>query len=84
MKRNRHFDQRGGCPRLECGPSRGVARAAYELFDAEIIGIRNGYGGLIEGEYQEMSKKAVLRYSLTLGSNHSGHQPAAVPQYAGD
>ena len=34
----------GDCPGLNAA-IRGVARAAYELFDAEIIGIRNGYGG---------------------------------------
>ena len=46
----------GDCPGLNAA-IRGVARAAYEMFDAEIIGIRNGYGGLIEGDYQEMRKK---------------------------
>ena len=50
---------------------RGVAKAAYELFDAEIIGIRNGYGGLIEGECQEMSKKQFSGI-LTLGGTILG------------
>ena len=60
----------GDCPGLNAA-IRGVARAAYELFDAEIIGIRNGYGGLIEGEYQEMSAKQFSGI-LTLGGTILG------------
>lgn len=60
----------GDCPGLNAA-IRGVARAAYEMFDAEIIGIRNGYGGLIEGEYQEMSKKQFSGI-LTLGGTILG------------
>jgi len=60
----------GDCPGLNAA-IRGVARAAYELFDAEIVGIRNGYGGLIEGEYQEMSKKQFSGI-LTLGGTILG------------
>ena len=37
----------GDCPGLNAA-IRGVARAAYELFDAEIIGIRNGSAGIDE------------------------------------
>lgn len=60
----------GDCPGLNAA-IRGVARAAYEMFDAEIIGIRNGYGGLIEGEYQEMTKKQFSGI-LTLGGTILG------------
>ena len=60
----------GDCPGLNAA-IRGVARAAYELFDAEIIGIRNGYGGLIEGECQEMSRKQFSGI-LTLGGTILG------------
>ena len=60
----------GDCPGLNAA-IRGVARAAYELFDAEIIGIRNGYGGLIAGECQEMSKKQFSGI-LTLGGTILG------------
>lgn len=60
----------GDCPGLNAA-IRGVARAAYEMFDAEIIGIRNGYGGLIDGEYQEMSKKQFSGI-LTLGGTILG------------
>ncbi len=60
----------GDCPGLNAA-IRGVARAAYEMFDAEIIGIRNGYGGLIEGEYQEMSPKQFSGI-LTLGGTILG------------
>ena len=60
----------GDCPGLNAA-IRGVARAAYEMFDAEIIGIRNGYGGLIEGDYQEMRKKQFSGI-LTLGGTILG------------
>ena len=35
---NRFADQRGDCPGLNAA-IRGVAKAAYETFDAEIVGI---------------------------------------------
>ena len=35
----------GDCPGLNAA-IRGVARAAYETFDAEIIGIMDGYRGV--------------------------------------
>jgi phosphofructokinase-like protein len=38
----------GDCPGLNAA-IRGVARAAYGMYDMEIIGISNGYRGLIEG-----------------------------------
>ena len=60
----------GDCPGLNAA-IRGVARAAYEMFDAEIIGIRNGYGGLIEGDYQDMRKKQFSGI-LTLGGTILG------------
>ena len=60
----------GDCPGLNAA-IRGVARAAYEMFDAEIIGIRNGYGGLIEGDYQERRKKQFSGI-LTLGGTILG------------
>ena len=42
----------GDCPGLNAA-IRGVARASYELFDAEFVGIADGYKGLIEGDYRE-------------------------------
>ena len=60
----------GDCPGLNAA-IRGVARAAYEMFDAEIVGIRNGYGGLIDGDAQEMSKKQFSGI-LTLGGTILG------------
>ncbi|MCL2433132.1 MAG: 6-phosphofructokinase, partial [Clostridia bacterium] len=41
----------GDCPGLNAC-IRGVARASLERFDAEIIGIRDGFRGLIQGETQ--------------------------------
>ncbi len=60
----------GDCPGLNAA-IRGVARASYELFDAEIIGIRNGYGGLIHNECQEMTRKQFSGI-LTLGGTILG------------
>ena len=45
----------GDCPGLNAA-IRGVVRAAYNLFDAEIIGIQDGYRGLIDGDYQVMEQ----------------------------
>ncbi len=60
----------GDCPGLNAA-IRGVARAAYEMFDAEIIGISDGYRGLIEGEYQLM-KRSQFSGILTLGGTILG------------
>ena len=60
----------GDCPGLNAA-IRGVTRAAYEMFDAEIIGIHDGYRGLIEGDYQEM-KRSDFSGILTLGGTILG------------
>ena len=60
----------GDCPGLNAA-IRGVAKAAYELFDVEIVGIRNGYGGLIEEDYQEMTREQFSGI-LTLGGTILG------------
>ena len=60
----------GDCPGLNAA-IRGVARAAYEMFDAEIIGIHDGYRGLIEGDYTEMDRKQFSGI-LTLGGTILG------------
>ena len=60
----------GDCPGLNAA-IRGVARASYELFDAEIIGIADGYRGLIEGEWHEM-KRSDFSGILTLGGTILG------------
>ncbi len=60
----------GDCPGLNAA-IRGVARAAYEMFDAEIIGILDGYRGLIEGEYKAMSRSDFSGI-LTLGGTILG------------
>lgn len=44
----------GDCPGLNAA-IRGVAKASYQMFnDVEIIGILDGYGGLIDGQYRKM------------------------------
>ena len=60
----------GDCPGLNAA-IRGVAKAAYEMFDAEIIGISDGYRGLIQGEYHEM-KQRDFSSILTLGGTILG------------
>ena len=60
----------GDCPGLNAA-IRGVARAAYEMFDAEIVGIHDGYRGLIEGDYTEMDRKQFSGI-LTLGGTILG------------
>ena len=60
----------GDCPGLNAA-IRGVARAAYELFDAEIVGIADGYRGLIEGSWREMDRSEFSGI-LTLGGTILG------------
>ena len=60
----------GDCPGLNAA-IRGVARAAYEMFDTEIVGIMDGYRGLIEGDWQEM-KRSQFSGILTLGGTILG------------
>ncbi|MBQ6174532.1 MAG: 6-phosphofructokinase [Clostridia bacterium] len=60
----------GDCPGLNAA-IRGVTRAAYEMFDAEIIGIHDGYRGLIEGDYSTMSREQFSGI-LTLGGTILG------------
>ena len=43
----------GDCPGLNAC-IRGVARASYSMFDTEIVGIQDGYAGLIAGDFKEM------------------------------
>ena len=60
----------GDCPGLNAA-IRGVARASYEMLDAEIIGIHDGYRGLIEGDYSLM-KREQFSGILTLGGTILG------------
>ena len=60
----------GDCPGLYAC-IRGVARASYSLFDTEIVGIQDGYAGLIEGNYREM-KQSDFSGILTLGGTILG------------
>lgn len=45
----------GDCPGLNAA-IRGVAKAAYQMFDCEIIGIEDGFKGLIHQNYKNMKK----------------------------
>lgn len=74
----------GDCPGLNAA-IRGVARASYELFDAEIIGIQDGYRGLIEGEWREMNRSEFSGI-LTLGGTILGtsRQPFKNMRVIGD
>lgn len=74
----------GDCPGLNAA-IRGVARAAYEMFDAQIVGIRDGYRGLIKGDYQEM-ERSQFSGILTLGGTILGtsRQPFRNMKVIGD
>ena len=60
----------GGCPGLNAC-IRGVARASYSMFDTEIVGIQDGYAGLIAGDFKEM-KQSDFSGILTLGGTILG------------
>jgi phosphofructokinase-like protein len=74
----------GDCPGLNAA-IRGVAKAAYELFDAEIIGFIDGYRGLIEGEYRSMERHEFSGI-LTLGGTILGtsRQPFKLMRVVSD
>ncbi|MDO4547719.1 MAG: ATP-dependent 6-phosphofructokinase [Clostridia bacterium] len=71
----------GDCPGLNAC-IRGVARASYELFDAEIVGFADGFGGLIEGQYQELSKRdfsgILTRGGTILGTSRTPYRDMKV------
>lgn len=76
----------GDCPGLNA-TIRGVAKAVYEKMgkDIEIIGIEDGYHGLIHGEYHEM-KPSDFSGILTMGGTILGtsRQPYSKMQIVGD
>ena len=74
----------GDCPGLNAA-IRGVARAAYAMFDAEIVGIQDGYRGLIEGEWREM-RRDEFSGILTLGGTILGtsRQPFRTMRVIGE
>ncbi len=75
----------GDCPGLNA-VIRGVAKAAYQnIDDVEIIGIQDGFLGLINGEYKEM-KERDFSGILTLGGTILGtsRQPYSAMQVISD
>ena len=64
----------GDCPGLNA-TIRGVAKALYARMgdNVEIVGILNGYSGLINGDYKEMMRGRFPRHP-DAGRHHSGHQ----------
>ena len=60
----------GDCPGLNAA-IRGVALASYHLFNAEFVGIADGFQGLIDGDYREM-KPEDFHGLLTLGGTILG------------
>jgi 6-phosphofructokinase 1 len=60
----------GDCPGLNAA-IRGVAKAAYELFECEIIGINDGFKGLINENYRLM-KESDFSGILTRGGTILG------------
>lgn len=68
----------GDCPGLNAA-IRGVAKAAYELFDqTEIIGIADGYEGLISGEAMLMRQSdfsgILIRGGTILGTSRQSYR----------
>ena len=60
----------GDCPGLNAA-IRGVAKASYQLFDCEFVGIHDGYQGLIDGNYSELTPEDFSGI-LTLGGTILG------------
>ena len=64
----------GDCPGLNAA-IRGVARASYGMFDCEIIGIKDGFKGLIHGNYQVMTPRdfsgILVRGGTILGTSRT-------------
>lgn len=60
----------GDCPGLNAA-IRGVAQAAYSMFDAEIIGVADGFKGLISADVHVM-KQSDFSGILTLGGTILG------------
>ena len=60
-----YFDQRRRLPSLNAA-IRGVAKGLYQEFgkDVEIYGIKDGYKGLIFGEYKKMAESDFPAFSL--------------------
>ncbi len=75
----------GDCPGLNAA-IRGVAKASYQFFpDAEIVGIMDGFGGLIDANYRTMSKEEFSGI-LTLGGTilrTSRHRDQTMRQNSG-
>ena len=84
MKRVGILTSGGDCPGLNAA-IRGVAKASYELFDVEIIGISDGYKGLITGDYRIMQNEDFSEL-LTLGGTILGtsRQPYKNMRVIGD
>ncbi|WP_246552300.1 6-phosphofructokinase [Vallitalea pronyensis] len=64
----------GDCPGLNAA-IRGVAKASYGMFDCTIIGIKDGFKGLIHGQYQTMTPKdfsgILIRGGTILGTSRT-------------
>ncbi len=64
----------GDCPGLNAA-IRGVAKASYEMFDCEFVGILDGYQGLIDGNYKKLTSKdfsgILTRGGTMLGSKRT-------------
>ena len=73
----------GDCPGLNAA-IRGVAKALYEQMgdDVEIIGITDGYTGLIEGEYRKMERSdfsgILTRGGTILGTSRQPYKTIQV------
>lgn len=67
----------GDCPGLNAA-IRGVAKASYGMFDCDIIGIRDGFKGLIHGDYKIMTPPdfsgILIRGGTILGTSRTPYK----------
>lgn len=67
----------GDCPGLNAA-IRGVAKASYGMFDCDIIGIRDGFKGLIHGDYKVMTpldfSGILIRGGTILGTSRTPYK----------
>lgn len=61
----------GDCPGLNAA-IRGVGKTAIVKYDMRVIGISDGYTGLINKEYRELTEKGPFRYTDS-GRHNTGN-----------
>jgi 6-phosphofructokinase len=68
----------GDCPGLNAA-IRAIAKAAMNEHDIKVIGIHDGFRGLVENRVTRLDNRTVSGI-LTMGGTILGHQPRQAPQ----